>query len=79
MVKIAVLDDYRSAADIGVVDEEPASGHRPRRDPPLTASGRLIPPLHIGYVSRQTREIFTCETAEAFTARINDGPVRRRV
>lgn len=76
----AVLDALRSgrlgAAALDVFDAEPLPAESPLRDRALIDSGRLILTPHIGYVSRQTLEIFYRETVEAIAAWKAGAPVR---
>jgi len=64
------------AAALDVYDAEPLAADDPIRDRALIDAGRLILTPHIGYVSRQTYEIFYRETVEAITAWQAGAPIR---
>ncbi|MCL5776997.1 D-2-hydroxyacid dehydrogenase family protein [Limibaculum sp. FT325] len=76
----AVLDAMRAGrlggAAIDVYDTEPVPRDDPIRDPQLIAEGRLLLTPHVGYVSRQTWEIFYRQTVEAIAAWMSGAPIR---
>ncbi len=76
----AVLDALRGgrlgAAALDVFDEEPLRPDDPLRDRSLIDDGRLILTPHIGYISRQTYELFYSETVEAIEAWKRGRPIR---
>jgi phosphoglycerate dehydrogenase-like enzyme len=77
----ALLDALRQgrpgAAALDVYDEEPMPAAHPLRDRALIDAGRLLLTPHIGYVARQTYEIFYRETVECIAAWAAGAPVRR--
>ncbi|MEM6680499.1 MAG: D-2-hydroxyacid dehydrogenase family protein [Pseudomonadota bacterium] len=64
-------------AAIDVYSEEPVPADHPLRATDLIAEGRLLALPHIGYVSRQTYEIFYAQTVEAIEAWRSGTPIRR--
>lgn len=76
----AVLDalktDRLGVAALDVFDEEPLPPDHPLRDKALIDSGRLLLTPHIGYVGRQTYEVFYTETVEAIGAWKAGAPIR---
>ncbi|MBK0401260.1 D-2-hydroxyacid dehydrogenase family protein [Limibaculum sp. M0105] len=74
---IAALEAGRlGGAAIDVYDAEPVPAADPIRDRELIEAGRLLLTPHIGYVSRQTWEIFYGQTVEAIEAWAAGSPVR---
>ncbi len=78
--EVALLSGLRSGrpgfAAVDVYTEEPLSPEHLMRDRDLIDSGRLLLTPHIGYVSRQTYELFFQQTVEAVEAWRNGSPVR---
>ncbi|MEO0717996.1 MAG: NAD(P)-dependent oxidoreductase, partial [Pseudomonadota bacterium] len=76
----AVLEALRAerlgAAAIDVFEPEPVADGDPVRDAALIDAGRLILTPHIGYVTRQTYEVFYRETVEAVAAWRAGAPIR---
>lgn len=64
------------AAALDVYDEEPLPADHPLRDAALIDAGRLLLTPHIGYVSRQTYEVFYRETVAAIAAWRAGAPIR---
>lgn len=73
----ALREGRLGAAAIDVFDEEPLPADHPLRDRALIDAGKLILTPHIGYVSRQTMEIFYRQTVEAVAAWRAGAPIRR--
>lgn len=76
----ALLDGLRAgrpgAAALDVFDEEPLPDWHPLRDRELIDEGKLLLTPHLGYVGRQTCELFYGETVEAIRAYLAGSPVR---
>ncbi len=64
------------AAAFDVFDNEPLPADSALRDTALIDSGRLILTPHVGYVSRQTMEIFYRQTVDAIAAWKAGAPIR---
>ncbi len=64
------------AAALDVFADEPVPADHPLRDAALIRAGRLLLTPHIGYVSRQTYEIFYADTVEAIAAWAGGHPIR---
>lgn len=74
---LAALEAGRlGGAAIDVYDEEPVPADHPVRQRRLIDDGRLLLTPHIGYVSRQTWEVFYRQTAEAIEAWQAGSPIR---
>lgn len=74
---IAALKAGRpGCAALDVYDVEPLPPVHPLRDAGLIDAGRLLLTPHIGYVARQTYEIFYRETVECVAAWAAGAPVR---
>ena len=73
----ALREGRLGAAAIDVFDEEPLPADHPLRDKALIDAGKLILTPHVGYVSRQTMEIFYRQTVEAVSAWQAGAPIRR--
>ncbi|MDT8342937.1 MAG: D-2-hydroxyacid dehydrogenase family protein [Thermohalobaculum sp.] len=74
---VAALEAGRlGGAAIDVYDTEPVPADDPLRHAGLIAAGKLLLTPHIGYVSRQTWEIFYRQTVEAIAAWSAGAPVR---
>ncbi|MFN3613689.1 MAG: D-2-hydroxyacid dehydrogenase family protein [Rubrimonas sp.] len=65
------------AAALDVYDHEPLPADHFLRDRALIDAGRLLLTPHIGYVARQTYEVFYRETVECIAAWAAGAPVRR--
>jgi phosphoglycerate dehydrogenase-like enzyme len=63
-------------AAIDAYAEEPLAPDHPMRDRDLIDAGKLLLTPHIGYVSRQTYELFYLQTVEAIEAWAKGEPVR---
>ena len=63
-------------AAIDVYAEEPLAPDHPMRDRDLIDAGKLLLTPHIGYVSRQTYELFYRQTVEAIEAWAKGEPIR---
>lgn len=63
-------------AAIDVYSEEPLPAEHPLRDRELIDAGRLLLTPHVGYVSRQTYELFYRQTVEAIEAWARGMPIR---
>jgi phosphoglycerate dehydrogenase-like enzyme len=63
-------------AAIDVYSEEPLAAEHPLRDRELIDAGRLLLTPHVGYVSRQTYELFYRQTVEAIEAWARGQPIR---
>lgn len=76
----ALLEGLRAGrpgmAALDVYDAEPLAPDHPLRDAALIDAGRLLLTPHIGYVSRQTYEIFYRETVEDIRAWLDGAPIR---
>jgi phosphoglycerate dehydrogenase-like enzyme len=64
------------AAALDVFDEEPLAPDHPLRDRALIDAGRLLLTPHIGYVGRQTYEVFYGQTVDAIAAWRDGAPIR---
>jgi phosphoglycerate dehydrogenase-like enzyme len=67
----ALIKRQIAGAAIDVYDHEPVTANDPLRDTP-----NLLMTPHIGYVTRETMEIFYRETLEAVEAMIAGSPIR---
>jgi phosphoglycerate dehydrogenase-like enzyme len=63
-------------AAIDVYAEEPLAPDHPMRDRDLIDAGKLLLTPHIGYISRQTYELFYRQTVEAIEAWAKGEPIR---
>lgn len=76
----ALLEGLRQGrpgmAALDVFDAEPLAPDHPLRDAPLMDAGRLLLTPHVGYVSRQTYEVFYRETVEDIRAWLAGAPIR---
>jgi phosphoglycerate dehydrogenase-like enzyme len=63
-------------AAIDVYAKEPLAPDHPMRDRDLIDAGKLLLTPHIGYVSRQTYELFYRQTVEAIEAWTKGEPIR---
>lgn len=72
----ALRGDRLGAAAIDVYGSEPLASDHPMRDRSLIDQGRLILTPHVGYVTRQTYEIFYRDTVAAIAAWREGAPIR---
>jgi phosphoglycerate dehydrogenase-like enzyme len=75
-LQAALRSGRLGCAAIDVYAEEPLASEHPLRARDLIDAGRLLLTQHIGYVSRQTYELFYRQTVEAIEAWAKGEPIR---